>query len=268
VVRPGIQRWNQARFDSALSADTATFSDVRSFMRQILETTSVNLTTSDQQSALLGENDTLRLPSTFFLNTEALVDTIGLEPQIGIVEVPSRFYKDSLRQYEFALTDGTYRQPGDTFFAFLCPEPAFEDLDVLALMLQKNLISRRFAACLMMVDFPNPIFSQRRQLLMRYVPETARLATGARSGGPSSDVQQRFAAAVSASPAVAGSAEKLFLDNWRLPETEWKATMERRIEAYFASLERQQSRRALTIGCAWRNAGVGRSAAGRSQSFG
>jgi hypothetical protein len=238
VVRPGIRRWNQARLDRAISTANASFSEVRLFLRQILETTTVNLTTSDQQSAMLNDNDTLRLPTTFFLNTDSFLDTIGLEPQVGVIEVPARFYRNSLGRYEFALTDGSYRRPGDTFFAFLCPEPAFEDLDVLALLVQRGLISRRFAACLMMVDFPNPILSKRRQSLMRYVPEVARMVAGT-AGGPQSDLEERFAAAVAAATMVTDSAEEEFLQNWRLPETAWQSAMERRIEGYFAELQRQ-----------------------------
>lgn len=237
VVRPGVERWNRARFAAAASAAPGRLSDVRLFFRQILETTTVNLTSSSQESRQVADDDELMLPTPFFLNAEALLDFIGLEPEVGPISVAGRLYNDRLRHYDFALTDGSsFRQPGDTFFAFIVPEPAFEDNSILALLLQERVISPRFAACLLMIDFPNPVFSERRAALMRYVPETARL--DAPSGTKTrSDLESQFVAAVEAEPdAAPGGPEREFLANWRLPEGEWKKTFETRIEDYFSRL--------------------------------
>jgi hypothetical protein len=83
-----------------------------------------------------------------------------------------------------------------------------------------------------MVDFPNPVFSTRRQHLMRYVPDQVRL-TGEGSDLPSAMVEAIETADPSPPP---GSPEREFLDNWSVPEAEWKATFERRIEQYFQAL--------------------------------
>jgi hypothetical protein len=121
---------------------------------------------------------------------------------------------------------------GDTFFAFLVPEPAFEDLDVLSQLLRRKILTPRFAACLLMVDFPNPVFSTRRQRLMRYVPGRSRLTDGG-SNLPSAMVAAIEEAMSDPPP---GSPEGEFLAGWRLPETGWKAAFERRIERYFEAL--------------------------------
>jgi hypothetical protein len=239
VVRPGIERWNQARLRKATSTDAETLSEVRHFLRQVIDNTTVNLVSSSKESRQVTDDEMLVLPTTFFLNSEALLDHIGLEPDIETVKVRGQLYQDSLRRYDFALTDGSFRQTGDTFFAFLVPEPAFEDLSVLDMLLQARLISPRFAACLLMVDFPNPIFSTRRRQLMAYVPETARLAA---AGSVRSNLEEQFVAAVEAVADLApDSPEQEFLANWRLPEDEWKTTFERRIEAYFASLQQKSA---------------------------
>jgi hypothetical protein len=239
VVRPGIDRWNRAHLKKAKSPDQQQFSDVRHFLRQVLETTTVNLVSSDQESRQVTDDAPLGLPTTFFLNTEALLDHIGLEPQITPVSVTGRLYNESLRRYDFTLTDGTYSQKGDTFFAFLVPEPAFEDISVLALLLQQKVISPRFAACLLMIDFQNPIFSTSRRRLMAYVPETARLMS-ASAGGVRSDLEATFVAALEAKENLApDSPEREFLANWQLPETDWKRTFEKRIEDYFAHLKQK-----------------------------
>lgn len=233
VVRPGIRRWNEARFRRALQAD-GTLLDVPVFLRQVLETTTVNLTSASQESQLVQDGDLLTLPITFFLNTEALLDYIGLDPQISVVQVDGRLYQESLRHFDFALTDGSsFRQSGETFFAFLVPEPAFEDLDVLHLLLQRGVLSPRFAACLLMVDFPNPISSARRQQLMAYVPATATVDS------VGSDLEGQFVAGIEAA-ARAGlpseSPEREFLTFIRLPATQWQRVFEQRIEGYFAAL--------------------------------
>jgi hypothetical protein len=232
VVRPGIRRWNEARFKLALRSN-GSLTDVPLFLRQVLETTTINLTSSGQESQLVRDDDLLTLPITFFLNTEALLDYIGLNPQISPVQVEGRLYRESLRRFDVALMDGSgFRLPGDTFFAFLVPEPAFEDLDVLNLLLQRHVLSPRLAACLLMVDFPNPVFSARRRQLMAYVPATATL------GPTGSDLEPRFVAAVEA---VAGelppeSPEQEFLTFIRSPGTAWQRVFEQRIEGYFAAL--------------------------------
>jgi hypothetical protein len=241
IVRPGINRWNKSRLGKATSDDGRNLSDVRFFLRQILETTTVNLTSTSECSAGITDETTLRLPPTFFLNSEALVDSIELDPQIEPITVSGRLYRESLARYEFSVTDGRFRKAGDTFFAFLLPEPAFEDLDLLALLLQERIISKRFAACLLMVDFQNPILSERRRQLMAYVPDTAVLADTANSDGARSDIEAQFAAAVErAAPGLgADSPEAEFLANWRLAPTDWKRSFEQRIERYFSGLKQQ-----------------------------
>jgi hypothetical protein len=233
VVKSGITRWNEARLDGSV-ADDGTVSGVPLLMRQVLETTTINLVSSDQESHLVQEDSQLRLPTSFFFDRDALLNRIDLDPQIDPIGVEGRLYLESLERYDFALVDdwGTLWQKGDTFFAFLVPEPAFEDLDVLSQLLGRNILTARFATCLLMVDFPNPVFSTRRQHLMRYVPDQVRL-TGEGSDLPSAMVEAIETADPSPPP---GSPEREFLDNWSVPEAEWKATFERRIEQYFQAL--------------------------------
>jgi hypothetical protein len=196
VVRSGITRWNEARLDGSVGAD-GTVSGVPLLMRQVLETTTVNLVSSDQESHLVQKDSRLRLPTAFFFDRDALLNRIELDPQIDPISVEGRLYLDSLERYDFALVDdwGTLWQKGDTFFAFLVPEPAFEDLDVLSQLLGRNILTARFAACLLMVDFPNPVFSTRRQHLMRYVPDQVRL-TDEGSDLPSAMVESSWTTGV------------------------------------------------------------------------
>lgn len=230
VVRPGIQRWNRARLARALRED-GTLTEAPFFFRQVLETTTVNLVTTDQVSHLIGDEDEITLPITFFLDSDGLLDTVGLEPEIGNVRAPGRLYRESLARYDVHRTDGQHRIDGDTHFAFLVPEPAFEDRDVLDLLVLRGVLSPRLAACLLMVDFPNPVFSPQRAALLSYVPKTA----------PVASLEERFLATVAAAAegTAAGSPERELLAHWALGASGWKQEFERRIESYFSALAAQ-----------------------------
>jgi hypothetical protein len=241
IVEPGIRRWNTARLDAAITTDAdgdAVLADAPLLLRQVLETTAVNLASSNQQSARIDDDAELMLPPTFFVNTAALLDTLGLAPDIAPIRVPGRFYRASLARYDVALSDGVVSVPGDTFFAFLVPEPALEDLDVLAQLLRRRLLSERFAACLLMVDYPNPVCSMRRASLMAHVPSTVRAAPAGGAAGLGAELEARFvgSAEAAASAAGLGSPEAEFLALWRLPAAGWRPHFEARIAAYFARL--------------------------------
>ena len=97
-------------------------------------------------------------------------------------------------------------------------------------LLASGVLSPRLAACLLMVDFTNPVFSPRRAALMAYVPESASIhSTG---GLPA------FVTAVEAAASRSGmdSAEAEFLANWQVPESAWRRTFGTRIEAFFEAV--------------------------------
>ncbi len=102
-------------------------------------------------------------------------------------------------------------------------------------MVAAGLLTRRFVASLLMVDFPNPVFSARRSSLLRHVPETVKLV----AGGP--DLSEQIANAILAAGAQLpdGSPEHEFTANWQLAEDAWAPTFERRIERYFDLVTRQ-----------------------------
>jgi hypothetical protein len=118
---------------------------------------------------------------------------------VSDISIEGRLYRQCLTRYDVHRTGGSIRLDGDAHFAFLVPEPAFEDTHLVEAMLQAGLLSERFAACLGMTDFSNLVFSPRRAALLSYVPEQA---AGAR---PGEDMESRFVAAVRA--AVSGGQE-------------------------------------------------------------
>lgn len=217
VVRPAIRRWNDVRVRRAVEPG-GVWRHVRHFLRQAVTDTTVNLATSETVSSLLTDESPLRPPLTFFLNRDTLFDTLGLvpdDPAVADVVIPGRLYLDCLRRYDVHRSDGTLRVDGDSHFAFLTPEPAFEDTHLVDAMVQAGLLTSRFAACLSMTDFPNPVFSTRRSALQRYVP---RQVSGASPGEAlESEFVEAVRAAVAAGENGAGepdSPEREFLANW------------------------------------------------------
>jgi hypothetical protein len=222
----------------AVAAD-GVWRQVRHYLRQAVTDTTVNLATSETASGALTDDSLLRPPLSFFLNRDTLFETLGLEPdepEVADIAIPGRLYRACLQRYDVHRSDGSLRIEGDSHFAFLVPEPAFEDTHLIEAMLRAGLLSRRFVACLAMTDFPNPVFSPRRAALLRYVPVEVR--------GPNhaAALETRFVAALRAAVATgddgAGrpdSPDQEFLSNWDAPDGE--AGFRARITEYFRALQ-------------------------------
>lgn len=237
LVRSRIALWNKARLTHYRVGDKLV--DVEYLMRQVLTTTTVNLITTMRESRLVTDDEDLSLPNTFFLNTDVLLDLVKLPVEPPPIVVKGKLYRDSLKKYEFRLVDGdhasgqiNFQQDGDTHFAFLVPEPAFEDTNVIALLIREKLVSKKFIACLLMIDFQNPVSSRRRAKLMQSIPTTAVIASDT---DPKTDIEAKFVAALTEAGVEQGSPEAEFLDNWNL--SGWEQAFAKRIADYFEALK-------------------------------
>lgn len=208
VAIPAIRRWTKARLEALVSGNSE--ETPRRVLEQVLTTLTVNLASSNTSSvaATTGAVPTVDLPETFFVDSAALSGVLDLAPPPRPF-VPSTVYAESLRTFDVRLTDGAaFERPGDTHFAFVVPERAFEDTDTLRQAMERGIVSRRLAACLLMVDFPNPIFSEKRQRLLEHVPDIAFRETD--------DFSQTVADAIRSSTAASqpGTAEHEFAQLW------------------------------------------------------
>lgn len=211
VALPSIRRWTRARLTELVTGG-GRFEPAKRLVDQVLTTHTVNLITSatSSRAAIAGAVDVVDLPQTFFVDTAALVELLGLgaPPQ---PLVASSIYAQALETFDSTLTDGgEFAVRGDTHFAFAVPERAAEDTEALAQALGHGVLTRRLAACLLMVDFPNPIFSARRTQLLDHVPDDATAGT----------LAERTVAAILTSPdaAQAGTPEREFADRWNVGE--------------------------------------------------
>lgn len=212
VARPAIRRWAKARFSAALGPD-GDFESPGRVMQQVLGTPTANLVTSQVESREAASAGSVDLPKTFFVDSEALSEILGLLRPPAF-KAPASVYARSLETFDTQMDDGEGGViPGDTYFAFLVPEPAFEDLVVLRQALEVGLLTQRLARALVMTDFPNPVFSARREALLAHVPKTATIENG--SSTFSTEMAQ---AILDAAASPDGSPEREFAALWELGE--------------------------------------------------
>jgi hypothetical protein len=226
VARPSITRWATARFDALAAAGMV--ADPERVLRQVLTSPAVNLVTSHTESANATNVDSIDLPQTFFVDSEALVELLGL-PAPPPLAVAADVYLRALGTFEVVLSDGRgFIRPGDTHFAFCVPERAFEDHETMREAIRIGLLTERLAATLLMTDFPNPVFSPRREALLAHVPESAVLTDG------SSEFPEQFVAAIvaAAENSGQGSPEREFAELWAAGAN-WKQQFGELLSAYY-----------------------------------
>jgi hypothetical protein len=231
VARPSITRWAKARFDGL--AATGTVEDPARILRQVLESPAVNLVTSHTESANAKNQDSVDLPQTFFVDSEALTELLNL-PAPPPFAVSSAIYRRSLQTFQVTLTDGAgFARQGDTHFAFNVPERAFEDREVVREAIRIGLLTERLAAALLMTDFANPVFSARRAALLRHVPATASVSAAG------SDFPEQLAKAIvaAAKDSPEASPEREFADRWAAGEA-WPERFGEQLSAYYEAVGR------------------------------
>jgi hypothetical protein len=229
VARPSIQRWTEARFEAIVGADGAIERPAR-IIEQILTTPTANLVSSHIESDVVASKE-VDLPVTFFVDAEGLAQ-FELPTPPGFT-LQGALYAQSLQTFEVHLSDGRgFDQPRDTHFAFVVPERAAEDQAVLQAARESGLISDRLAASLLMTDFPNPIFSERRASLMSHVPTEATIADGV--SGFSEEMANAILAAADASGE--GSAEREFAERWAAGDA-WREQFTPILNDYYAAVQ-------------------------------
>ena len=107
IARPGIQRWTAARIERRTRDGRLT--SLPEFMRQVLDTSTINLAASPLSQPALAGATTVPLPLTFFVNSDALIDVLDLDPALDIPRVSAAVYRDILRRYQVGITDGRFR---------------------------------------------------------------------------------------------------------------------------------------------------------------
>lgn len=213
IVKSGITRWTKSRLSAESSSGI--LKNVSSYFNQIMTPTSVNLISTSQEFRRV-RGRTLKLPSSFFIDIDGLelalsqIDPFSDAIPSARIEVDGNLYSDATLGLEMIVPseDRTISVEGDTHFCFLVPERAFEDFEVVKQLLEKGIISPRFLLSLLMVDFQNPVHSDRRAELVKYCPVDL-------SEGKS--LEALFISSIKQANAFEGSAEAEFLSYWHEP---------------------------------------------------
>jgi hypothetical protein len=230
VAKPAIERWTRVRFDKLVAAGT--IDNPARILEHLVTTPTVNLASSATESRAAASTASIDLPQTFFVDSASLHEELGLEDPPAF-RVASDVYRQSLATFEITLRGNNgFEQPGDTHFAFAVPEKAIEDITALREALGRGIVSRRLTACLLMVDFPNPIFSPRREKLLAHCPSSATVTHGASTF--SEEMGEAIAAA--AADAEDDSAEAEFAELWSLGE-QFENPLNERLRQYYAAIE-------------------------------
>ena len=229
-------------------------SDVPEMLRHVITNTTVNFKSSDVQSDAENTSPpngdiTGVPPNDTFLADTLLQTTLKLDYPTLSVKLPRNKYDAYLKEHNYNLigtkgfyrtSEEAYRKPGSTYFAFYLPQLAAEDIYVTQKLLQSKIVNDKFVASVLMVDFKNPLFSQKRASLQKYAKE---ITTGKLVAGVSS-IPTEFAAKIKATGATACqvgnfdacSAEEQFLYTWELPNDQWKQVTANQIKGYVDSI--------------------------------
>jgi hypothetical protein len=225
IVKGGINRWTKARF--AAIHRQGSIEDPIAILRQVVAGTTFNLRSAHEESDALEPDGRVTLPASFFVDEATLLTVLKIPASLPAFTVPGSRYLEALQAFDLHLQTKGFRQEGDTFFAFLVPEPAQEDFDVLQEAITAGWINAKFAACARMVDFPNPVRSPRRARLLSHAPQSASLDPGALGERMA---QRIVAAATPASP------EAEFAGYWAT--VDWQAAFAERIDDYVTKARR------------------------------
>jgi hypothetical protein len=238
VVEQWIGNLNRSRIARYKAGELS----VRNVLEPLFRTTTINLKPSIDPSA--GTDGAVRIPWTFFYNTIALTDVGELLCDASTAfgqpdpSLSRSAYNDALVRLNFRLEGpGGYRkQPGDTHFAFPVLEPARTDTDLIFNLVKEQVISRRFAASLLMVDAPNAVYSPIRQGMFSLVPDwTIREIGPAGLDAQLADLfRDLHASGGQPAPVHAGLSQ--FLALWGKPAASWEADACARLERYLKNV--------------------------------
>jgi hypothetical protein len=224
VVKPSIDRWSAARM--AAVRDGREPFRLKRLIQHVLTSATVNLVSSPVKSADASGGAQVDLPAQFFLDSESLVSFLGATTPPSLA-IPADVFEAVNQQFGLRLADHSgFQQLGDTFFAFVVPGRAFEDVAIVKAVAD-NIVTRRLVASLLMVDFPNPIFSKLREQLLDAVPEM---------GDPGSGPEQTSQPMAEAIVAIADEATtNQFLSVWDAGD-DWLEAANSQLTSYYARL--------------------------------
>lgn len=241
ITRVGVRRWTRNRIQSDIA--DGELRNMEWYARQVLWTTSVNLVSTGLLSDVLDDEAEIELPATFFYDMDAIewlaaemVDGASIAGLVPSARVKGGLYRQALERLDVRVEDrehGGTTVPGDTQFAFVVPERAMEDLAVIRELVTQQALSARLALTLILVDFPNPVFSPKRAALLKHFPVRCAL------GNSGAALDGAVISSVRATEIVNGSPEGELLSWWEASDV--LGTARKRLTAYMEAVSAKLS---------------------------
>lgn len=192
---PAIKRFNESRVNAQLLREDATgnrlltsggrltLTHANRLLRSLFVPTEVNLISSRHPSGFhpFGKatdflpNKTLQLPDDFFLHTTLIASGAGVA---GLQLASATNFRTfaTLTQAENKALIEKFKlrlnsEPGDAHFAWLVPTPSFIDTEMSDRLVKLGAVTPHFLAAVLAVDLEEPLFSEKRTKLLKYLPE-------------------------------------------------------------------------------------------------
>ncbi|KAF3885126.1 MULTISPECIES: hypothetical protein [Nostocales] len=196
-ILPAINQFNEKRIEESIarnndgspitnSGGSQQVIQGKRLLRPLFDTTEFNLISSNQQVGNLhpfastptpGPFADVQIPNTFFLNANliggnspSISQGLGISESLNfsnLAKVKPEEYRQLLAQSGVRL-DG---KPGDANFAWFVPEASHVDNSAIAQLMNKGVMTPEFVAAVMAVDLETPVFSEKRQELLQFIPE-------------------------------------------------------------------------------------------------
>ena len=242
------QEWLRTRY--LREGSNIKLRDVNQMLSHVITNTTVNLKSVNIQSN--GENTSPPnqnvngiSPIDTFLWDSILQTRLGLDNQPLAVTFNRDDYDQYLKDHKFALVQRKrdrelYREDGSTYFAYFVPQVSAEDTYMTQQLLNTNILTKKFVASVAMVDFQNPLFSEKRTSLQKYAND---ISEGTIINGVSS-IPRDFASKVEAVASPCSdeasfdscTAEEQFLYLWHLPDDQWQELTANQLKTYIETV--------------------------------
>jgi hypothetical protein len=199
-IIPAISQFNNRRINLALqrrdrdgnvAVDNAGLSRLvegKRLLKPLFATTEYNIASSITKSNMhpfpalsnRGPDVPVEIPDTFFLNAN-LISGGTVAGYRGLRIRESQSFRETAKVEPAEYRDLVQRsglrlggRAGDTGFAWFVPEPSHVDNSMIDRLMARGVITAEFVAAALGVDLENPILSEKRASLLRFVPDSFR----------------------------------------------------------------------------------------------